>query len=572
MIIKYLNIYKTQFGKIFFLACFLNFFSLTGQEKEDIEALIRLDYSVLKDSIRVFQGDSLMFDKYANAYFFKAKKNNDTTQMASGYYYRVIVPKSYKRYDLYDSIIKLTSTSKQKLNYPTIAFYDKAVLDLESYNYSDALSNFINAVKYNKGSNKEYLQFIIDVNIADIKLRIGNNQEGLNLLKKSFRYAVEENFEEENFERYSFCLFNLANAYRKVNYIDSASTYTRLGLKKSKSKSDIHHYFALLKSIIDLEYRYEDEVLVDFDKTIKYFDSLHLNVNSSLGYYYLAKAHLRNNEYEKAIVSFAKVDSLHEKEPAIILPETVDAYKYLIAHYRGKKDYQNELVFLNKYVKYDSVLDSNYAFINKDLKKEYDLPLIIRDKESIIQKLDAKNKAFSYGFFLSTALIFLCVCVVIWQIVQRKKQKIRIKELLEKESIAVTDKIDFAIQKSKVSTNFSEDLIISIEEGLKEFEKNKFYLKKEMNAKVVAESIGTNTTYFTKIFNNLYGTKFNTYLVNKRLDYAFARLKSDRLFRKYTISSIAQESGFGSSESFSKHFNKRFGVYPSSFVKAMESK
>lgn len=74
MIIKYLNIYKTQFGKIFFLACFLNFFSLTGQEKEYIEALIRLDYSVLKDSIRVFQGDSLMFDKYANAYFFKAKK------------------------------------------------------------------------------------------------------------------------------------------------------------------------------------------------------------------------------------------------------------------------------------------------------------------------------------------------------------------------------------------------------------------------------------------------------------------------------------------------------------------
>ena len=61
------------------------------------------------------------------------------------------------------------------------------------------------------------------------------------------------------------------------------------------------------------------------------------------------------------------------------------------------------------------------------------------------------------------------------------------------------------------------------------------------------------------------------YLKTLRINYAIERLKIDIVFRKYTIKAIATESGFKGAESFSKEFKKVSGMYPSYFIKKLNT-
>jgi AraC-like DNA-binding protein len=48
-------------------------------------------------------------------------------------------------------------------------------------------------------------------------------------------------------------------------------------------------------------------------------------------------------------------------------------------------------------------------------------------------------------------------------------------------------------------------------------------------------------------------------------------LKEDQKFRKYTIKAIAIEIGFNTDQAFSKAFHKKTGVFPSSFIKELNT-
>ncbi len=86
----------------------------------------------------------------------------------------------------------------------------------------------------------------------------------------------------------------------------------------------------------------------------------------------------------------------------------------------------------------------------------------------------------------------------------------------------------------------------------------------------MAEEIKTNTTYLSKIINSLYQKKFTAYINDLRIDYVLDRLKNDKLFRRYSIQSIANEIGFKSKESINSAFKNRIGVLPSKLIRALE--
>jgi len=279
---------------------------------------------------------------------------------------------------------------------------------------------------------------------------------------------------------------------------------------------------------------------------------------------------LRNNNYEEAIRSFKKVDSLHNIDYNIILPETVDTYKYLKDYYNSTNDSKNELNYINKYLRYDSILNSNYKSINSSLKKEYDLPLLLKDRELIIKKLEEEKKTSRIIFYSISFLLIILISTSTIFYYRHKKQKNRIKELLS----ASDDKLK--VEKKKNNTEelkkWPQELVNKINHGVSKLENEHFFLDNKVNATLTAKKLGTNTSYFLKIFRQLYGEKFNAYLSKKRTAYAFEKLKSDKTFRRYTIKSIAKDSGFGSAESFSKHFYKEYGVYPSKLIKTLENK
>jgi AraC-like DNA-binding protein len=115
--------------------------------------------------------------------------------------------------------------------------------------------------------------------------------------------------------------------------------------------------------------------------------------------------------------------------------------------------------------------------------------------------------------------------------------------------------------------NISPENIEKIVEGLKVFEKNQLFLKKNCSLNYVANKINTNSTYLSKVIQIHKQKKFIQYITDLRIDYALERLKNDRKFRAYNIKSIAAELGYNSPESFSKDFKRRTKLYPSYYIK-----
>ena len=106
---------------------------------------------------------------------------------------------------------------------------------------------------------------------------------------------------------------------------------------------------------------------------------------------------------------------------------------------------------------------------------------------------------------------------------------------------------------------------------LETFEKKKEFLFNTITLVTVAKKIETNTTYLSKVINEHKNQSFSEYITNLRLQYALERLKNDKKFRALTIDTISKEIGFNNIVSFIKAFKKKTGIYPSYFIKKLNS-
>lgn len=142
-----------------------------------------------------------------------------------------------------------------------------------------------------------------------------------------------------------------------------------------------------------------------------------------------------------------------------------------------------------------------------------------------------------------------------------------------------TLEVQLEIKNNTENKNLNEeDLglpIIIIEEILSKlinFENKNKFLSQNISLNELSKSFKTNSTYLSKVINLKKDKNFSQYINDLRVDYSVIKLKDDPKFRKYTIKAIANESGFKNAESFSKAFYKKFGLYPSYYLKKLENK
>ena len=79
------------------ICSFIFIFPIKAQQEYN-EQLDKLDYKTLYSNFEKYYKklDSFQSIKYANAYFYKAQKQEDTINIAKGYYYRAITHKKMK--------------------------------------------------------------------------------------------------------------------------------------------------------------------------------------------------------------------------------------------------------------------------------------------------------------------------------------------------------------------------------------------------------------------------------------------------------------------------------------------
>lgn len=103
--------------------------------------------------------------------------------------------------------------------------------------------------------------------------------------------------------------------------------------------------------------------------------------------------------------------------------------------------------------------------------------------------------------------------------------------------------------------------------GLSDFELSEIFLESEFTINSLAEYLETNTTYLSTVINNDKKKSFKQYLAELRINYAIQKLKNDRKFIKYSISSIVAEVGYTNASAFARIFKKQTGKTPSEFIK-----
>ena len=107
-------------------------------------------------------------------------------------------------------------------------------------------------------------------------------------------------------------------------------------------------------------------------------------------------------------------------------------------------------------------------------------------------------------------------------------------------------------------------------EKLNSFEQNHGFLSEHVSLQQLAKEFGTNYNYLSKVINTEKGKNFSNYINQLRVTYIYHELADNSLYLKYTVKAIGQEIGFKSTECFSKAFYKKYGLYPSEYLRQLK--
>ena len=183
--------------------------------------------------------------------------------------------------------------------------------------------------------------------------------------------------------------------------------------------------------------------------------------------------------------------------------------------------------------------------------------------------LKEKRKDDSLKIWLISILFFLSSGWFFYHFVTQKKYKRRFQKLVEETKSSKNTKRISADNQSRIPS-INKETLDHLLAQLKKFEEEQQYLDPNITAPTLAKRFKSNSSYLSVVVNTYKQKNISQYVNDLRIDYVIQKLQSDTKFRKYTIKAISKEIGFSSSESFSKKFYNKTGIYPSYFIKKLE--
>ena len=117
-----------------------------------------------------------------------------------------------------------------------------------------------------------------------------------------------------------------------------------------------------------------------------------------------------------------------------------------------------------------------------------------------------------------------------------------------------------------ISSKTENDLLRKLEL----FEKNKGFIKKDVNLASLSKQIETNTKYLSEIIKTHRQKQFNSYLNELRVNYIVNRLQNEPKYINTKVSYLASDCGFASHSTFTTTFTQIMNESPSAFVKRIK--
>ncbi|NER12725.1 helix-turn-helix domain-containing protein [Leptobacterium flavescens] len=527
-----------------------------------LDSLKKLSYKEIYSSQLKFENKPSIAIIYSQAYLEKGKEENDTIRIANAYTQFILLLDFDIGVRYADSIINLTGKIKHKL-YPGDGYLLKGTLLYYLGNYSASLENLLIAQKYADINNNEKQLLTVKEAIGQLKSISGNFLESLAISKEILDIIQKRNDTDDYKEDYLRTLNNLSLNYLSLNEPDSALTIINKGILKSlEFKDTLSYYDFVANSGVGMYLKKEyDKANDSLDKAFPFDEDQNSRIN-----YYLYKGRIARNtgDIENAIVNFERLDSIYElhQDPVRELPEV---YWTFVNYYREKGDTQSQLKYIDKLLTADSVIDANFNYLNTNIAKEYDIPQLTAEKDELIRSLQTKKAQSNNGIVILSLLFLLFGGLFFYYYRKQRIYKRKFGYLMQEGKIA-----DAKAKSANQRINgISEELIRRIVDGLKAFEQKNEFLDPSITLNSLSKKLHTNSNYLSKVINHYEQKNFSNYINDLRIDYTVEQLKTNKQFRLYSVKGIAEEVGFNSTESFSKAFFKRTGIYPSYFIRQL---
>jgi AraC-like DNA-binding protein len=513
------------------------------------DSLSTKGYSYFSDKIIYKDSDSIKERLYAQSWLAKAKSEKNFTQIALAY--KTLIYKFDKKLrHLYaDSAV---TAAKRTANPELIgsAYMTKGIVYYDRKEPMKALDNYLIADQYVAKTNNDYLLYKLKYGKALTKYYLGFYHEAIALFTECVTY-----FKEQNDHAYVNSLYSLGQCYSRVNKYQLSSQINQIGIKAViqfeifRMKS----YFLFSEGINQsFKHNYVDAIkklsmaLPDI-KTNKDF------ANETLAYFYIGKNYWSQNQKEKAVFYFKKVDVIFQQQN-YITPELREAYELLIDYSLTKNDKKAHLLYVGQLLKIDQLLEHNYKYLSGKITKVYDTEKLLQTQRN----LENSNNSITAIAISTTAVLMSIISFLVYRHFRSKKL---FQELMNRQP----EKSKLFVANGSKELDINPEVVTAILKKLEKFEYSKKYLEKEMNLLKLASLLNTNTKYASKIIAKYRNKGIIEYITDLKIDHIIELLKSDNKYRIYKNKSLADEAGFGSTQNFTRAFKTRTGISPSYF-------
>ncbi len=490
----------------------------------------------------------------------KGSIDGDSIAKAWGYYGKYMHSDRIHKAKYLDSIINVT-IGLNKMEYPLFGYALKAEYYFDIDKFDIALENYLLAQKEAvKNNHKFYKRYTLSA-IANIKFISMNYEEALNMYHQVIELYKndDENLSFEYMDSMNVN-FNIGLCHYYLKQKDSVLYYSLQGLNQRIKKKDTSLYYDYLR-LNGMGNYLAGNPKKTIDSVLKSYKYAKDTIHRPDALYLIALSHFDLDRKDSAMVYLKKIDSINYPIK-LYFPEIKEVYFKLYKNSQTKKNLEEQLYYLEKFIKADSILQEKLLPLSNTLIYEYDLPRMKAEKLRL-RNLDKTNK---YSFIIIAIFFIVIILGTTLYFIKERKTKQRIAELISKpkrQLIPIIEKNDAGVVPIRA------DIVKKIVLFLKEFEENELYLSSFMSLSEMAKTAKTNNTYLSSYLNKEKGG-YSHYINTLRANFAFQDIKTNKNVFKFTIEGLAQKYGFNSARSFNKAFLSIFEVTPKQYLSAIK--
>lgn len=523
------------------------------------------DYRLQYDNYE--ENDERAF-KFLNLYIAKAKKETNYKELTQAYKDAVSFSKNDKIAYADSAIISAKKTYDNDIL--GSAYLTKGTVYYFNYKkFSPALDEYLKAWKLLEHSEDKYLHFKNLYHIGVVKRYLGYYVQSLEIFEKCIQFYGGKQHTPYSNVKYNLKKGYLNSLHQSIISLNELKRYDeaveRINNGLSEVEGDLNFYLERSylfkdKGIVEYHQGKYNEAIASFRNALSGIEKKNDFASASVVYFYKGKSLLKINNTELAYQNFQRIDSIFVNN-AFVLPEVRPAYEILIAKSNANGDIKKELYYTNQLLKVDKIIASDFKYLAGKIFKEFDTKELIESKEKL-------EESIFYGYIMVGLILFslIVICIVIY--VKRKKSRhlLTLDESNENVDEIIVDSTDEDSIPDKVYPKLSEQLVQDILAKLQSMEDRHIFLEKGFTLNKLAKKFKTNTTYLSAIINEYKGNNFNTYLNTLRIEFAAKMIAESKIWRSYSVETIAYECGFTNRSNFSKIFTEIKGVSPNDFI------